>query len=90
MRRCGGLPSSGLRRGTRRSLVRRPPLVPHRRDWEPVWRPRSGLRGCYRGLVRCCGLCNGPMSVVGSSGRLGFANHREHDTCTDRWTVLRD
>jgi len=30
------------------------------------------------------------MSVVGSSGRLGFANHREHDTCTDRWTVLRD
>jgi site-specific DNA recombinase len=41
------------------------------------------------GLVRC-GLCGGPMSVVGSGGRLGCANHRERDTCTNRRTLLRD
>jgi site-specific DNA recombinase len=41
------------------------------------------------GLVRC-GLCGGTMTVVGEHGRLGCANHRERDTCTNRRTVLRD
>jgi hypothetical protein len=41
------------------------------------------------GLVRC-GLCGGGMTVVGEHGRLGCANHRERDTCTNRRTVLRD
>ena len=40
------------------------------------------------GLVRC-GLCGGGMTVVGEHGRLGCANHRERDTCTNRRTVLR-
>jgi hypothetical protein len=30
------------------------------------------------------------MTVVGEHGRLGCANHRERDTCTNRRTVLRD
>ena len=41
------------------------------------------------GLVRC-GLCGGPMSVMGSNGRLGCANHVERGTCTNRRTLLRD
>jgi DNA invertase Pin-like site-specific DNA recombinase len=41
------------------------------------------------GQVRC-GLCGGGMTVVGEHGRLGCANHRERDTCTNRRTVLRD
>jgi hypothetical protein len=41
------------------------------------------------GLVRC-GSCGGSMTVVGEHGRLGCANHRERDTCTNRRTVLRD
>jgi DNA invertase Pin-like site-specific DNA recombinase len=48
-------------------------------------RPRWALAG----LVRC-GLCNGPMSVVGSGGRLGCTNHVERGTCTNRRTVARD
>ena len=40
------------------------------------------------GLVRC-GLCGGGMTVVGEHGRLGCANYRERDTCTNRRTVLR-
>jgi len=41
------------------------------------------------GLVRC-GPCGSGMTVVGEHGRLGCANHRERDTCTNRRTVLRD
>ena len=41
------------------------------------------------GLVRC-GLCNGPMSVMGSHGRLGCANHVERGTCSNARTLLRD
>jgi hypothetical protein len=41
------------------------------------------------GLIRC-GTCRGSMTVVGEHGRLGCANHRERDTCTNRRTVLRD
>ena len=48
-------------------------------------RPRWALAG----LVRC-GLCDGPMSVMGSQGRLGCANHVERGTCENRRTVLRD
>jgi hypothetical protein len=47
-------------------------------------RPRWPLSG----LVRC-GVCNGPMSVMGSNGRLGCANRVERGTCTNRRTVLR-
>ncbi|WP_170979658.1 zinc ribbon domain-containing protein, partial [Roseomonas sp. HF4] len=47
-------------------------------------RPRWPLSG----LVRC-GACNGPMSVMGSNGRLGCANRVERGTCTNRRTVLR-
>ncbi|WP_270937843.1 recombinase family protein [Falsiroseomonas oryzae] len=50
-----------------------------------VRRPRWPLAG----LVRC-GLCNGPMSVIGSGGRLGCTNHVERGTCTNRRTVARD
>ena len=48
-------------------------------------RPRWPLAG----LVRC-GLCQGPMSVVGSGGRLGCSNHVERGTCGNRRTVARD
>ncbi|MGK7868856.1 zinc ribbon domain-containing protein [Falsiroseomonas sp. E2-1-a20] len=48
-------------------------------------RPRWPLAG----LVRC-GLCEGPMSVIGSGGRLGCSNHVERGTCTNRRTVARD
>ena len=48
-------------------------------------RPRWPLVG----LVRC-GLCNGPMSVVGSGGRLGCANHVERGTCPNPRTVARN
>ena len=41
------------------------------------------------GLVRC-GCCNGPMTVVGSGGRLGCANHVERGTCGNKRTLLRD
>ena len=41
------------------------------------------------GLIRC-GSCGGNMTIVGEHGRLGCANHRERDTCTNRRTVLRD
>jgi len=41
------------------------------------------------GLVRC-GTCGGPMSVMGSNGRLGCTNHVERGTCTNRRTLLRD
>lgn len=47
----------------------------------PAW-PLSGL-------VRC-GACNGPMSVMGSNGRLGCANHVERGTCANPRTLLRD
>ncbi len=50
-----------------------------------VRRPRWPLAG----LVRC-GVCNGPMTVVGSGGRLGCANHVERGTCENRRTVARD
>jgi DNA invertase Pin-like site-specific DNA recombinase/integrase len=40
------------------------------------------------GLVRC-GLCNGPLTVMGAEGRLGCANHVERGTCTNRRTVRR-
>ena len=46
----------------------------------PVW--------LLAGLVRC-GLCNGPLSVVATDGRLGCSNHRERDTCTNKRTLLR-
>jgi len=39
------------------------------------------------GLVRC-GLCNGPLSVMGGNGRLGCASHVERGTCTNRRTIL--
>ncbi|MGC5198083.1 recombinase family protein [Aphanothece microscopica] len=48
-------------------------------------RPRWPLAG----LVRC-GLCNAPMSIVGSGGRLGCSNHVERGTCGNRRTVARD
>ena len=41
------------------------------------------------GLVQC-GLCSGPLTVIGAGGRLGCANHRERDTCKNRRTLLRD
>lgn len=41
------------------------------------------------GLV-CCGLCEGPMSVVANNGRLGCANHVERGTCANPRTLLRD
>ena len=41
------------------------------------------------GLVRC-GVCEGPMSVVGSGGRLGCSSHVERGTCDNRRTVARD
>lgn len=47
-------------------------------------RPRWPLSG----LVRC-GLCNGPLTVMGPQGRLGCANHVERGTCTNRRTILR-
>jgi DNA invertase Pin-like site-specific DNA recombinase len=50
-----------------------------------VRRPKWPLSG----LVRC-GVCEGPMSVVGSGGRLGCANHVERGTCDNRRTVARD
>ncbi|MFL5256459.1 MAG: zinc ribbon domain-containing protein [Rhodopila sp.] len=40
------------------------------------------------GLVRC-GVCNGPMTVMGSGGRLGCANHVERGICDNKRTVLR-
>jgi len=48
-------------------------------------RPRWPLAG----LVRCA-LCDGPMSVVGTGGRLGCTNHVERGTCSNRRTVARD
>ena len=48
-------------------------------------RPRWLLAGIVR-----CGHCQGPMSVMGSGGRLGCANHVERGTCGNRRTVLRD
>jgi DNA invertase Pin-like site-specific DNA recombinase len=50
-----------------------------------VRRPRWPLAG----LVRC-GLCSGPMSVVGSGGRLGCTNRVARGTCGNRRTVVRD
>jgi DNA invertase Pin-like site-specific DNA recombinase len=47
----------------------------------PVW--------LLSGLVRC-GVCEGPMSVMGSGGRLGCANHVERGTCRNPRTLLRD
>ena len=47
----------------------------------PVW-PLAGL-------VRC-GVCNGPLTVMGANGRLGCANHRERRTCTNNRSILRD
>jgi site-specific DNA recombinase len=41
------------------------------------------------GLVRC-GLCDGPMSVMGAGGRLGCSNYVERRSCTNNRTVLRD
>ncbi len=41
------------------------------------------------GLVRC-GLCQGPLTVMGSGGRLGCANHVERGTCENKRSVLRD
>jgi site-specific DNA recombinase len=41
------------------------------------------------GLVRC-GLCQGPMGVVSSEGRLGCSNRRERGTCSNQRTVRRD
>ncbi|MBR0673837.1 recombinase family protein, partial [Roseomonas soli] len=49
-----------------------------------VRQPRWPLSG----LVRC-GLCNGPLTVMGPNGRLGCANHVERGTCTNRRTILR-
>ena len=48
-------------------------------------RPRWPLAG----LVRCS-LCEGPMSIIGSGGRLGCSNHVERGTCTNKRTVARD
>lgn len=48
-------------------------------------RPRWPLAG----LVRC-GLCEAPMTVVGSFGRLGCSSHVQRGTCTNRRTVARD
>jgi site-specific DNA recombinase len=41
------------------------------------------------GLVRC-GQCDGPLTVMGSGGRLGCANHVERGICDNRRTLLRD
>ena len=41
------------------------------------------------GLVRC-GVCNGPLSVIGAGGRLGCSNYVERRSCTNSRTVLRD
>ena len=41
------------------------------------------------GLVRC-GTCEGPMTVMGSQGRLGCANHVERGTCSNKRTILRE
>lgn len=41
------------------------------------------------GLVRC-GLCNGPLTVMGSGGRLGCANHVERRICSNNRSILRD
>jgi hypothetical protein len=41
------------------------------------------------GLVRC-GVCERPMSVVGSGGRLGCSSHVERGTRDNRRTVARD
>ena len=41
------------------------------------------------GLVRC-GLCNGPLTVMGAGGRLGCANHVERRTCSNNRSILRD
>jgi len=56
---------------------------------------RGGRLGIVRrapwllsGLVRC-GLCNGPLSVMGAQGRLGCANQRERGLCDNRRSVLR-
>jgi hypothetical protein len=49
-----------------------------------VRRPRWPLSG----LVRC-GVCNGPLTVMGPNGRLGCANHVERGTRTNRRTILR-
>ena len=48
-------------------------------------RPRWPLAG----LVRC-GLCDGPMSVAGTGGRLACANHVERGTCDNKRTILKD
>ncbi|MCW8087677.1 recombinase family protein [Sabulicella glaciei] len=70
-------PSVGERHGTdRRNTGAR--LAAARR---PAW--------LLSGLVRC-GVCHGPMSVMGSGGRLGCANHVERGTCDNPRTVLRD
>lgn len=39
-------------------------------------------------LVRC-GLCKGPMTVVGAEGRLGCANHVERGNCSNKRTIRR-
>jgi hypothetical protein len=41
------------------------------------------------GLVRC-GLCQGPLTVMGSGGRLGCANHVERGICGNKRSVLRE
>jgi site-specific DNA recombinase len=41
------------------------------------------------GLVRC-GMCNAPMTVRATGGRLGCSNHVERGTCTNARTVQRD
>ncbi len=40
------------------------------------------------GLVRC-GVCQGPMTVVGAEGRLGCANHVERGNCSNKRTIRR-
>ncbi len=40
------------------------------------------------GLVRC-GLCQGPLTVMGAGGRLGCANHVERGICGNKRSVLR-
>jgi site-specific DNA recombinase len=47
----------------------------------PVW--------LLAGLVRC-GVCDGPMTVIGADGRLGCANRRERGTCMNPRSILRE
>jgi DNA invertase Pin-like site-specific DNA recombinase len=41
------------------------------------------------GLIKC-GVCKGPMSVMGAGGRLGCSNYVERRSCSNNRTVLRD